>query len=130
MNKHIDKRILIPIVVGLMIMATAFFLLHMEGTLDPNHGILRGDKTCEDCHGKYGEKVSIAPKDLKLDMTETHYNISPNNNPIYSYAFWFNNPNCNDTNTETHYENKKVDGSWQIVTVMTCLNETVRVIPQ
>lgn len=121
MNEHMDKRvliILIPIFVGLMIIATVFFFLYMEDTLYQNHEILRGETTCGDCHSKYGERISIIPKDFRQGTTETHYNISSNNNPIYSYAFWFNNSNCNDTNTETHYENKKVDGSWQIVTVM------------
>lgn len=110
------NRILVSVIIGLMV--AAFFLLYIGGALDPN-GIFKGKKMCENCNDKYG-----------VNSTETYYNISSDKFPIYSYAFWFNNSSCNETNTETHYESKKADGYWQIVTVMTCLNETVRVIPQ
>lgn len=129
-----NKRI-IPIVVGLLIIANIIFILRIDGALDPNHGILRGGRTCEDCHGNHGEKVSIVPKELKTNKiqlnnsTESHYNSTESYYPVYSYAFWFNNSNCNENNTKTNYESKKVDGSWQIITVMTCLNDTVRIIP-
>lgn len=45
-------------------------------------------------------------------------------------AFWFNDSRCNETNTESYYENKKIDGQWQMTEVLTCLNMTVRIIPQ
>jgi hypothetical protein len=90
------NKLIIPVIVGLIIIATAIFNLWIDGNLDPNHGIMRGNRTCEDCHGKHGEKVSLAPKDFnwsKVDMNKAY-------------------------------------GIYQMTYNLTCLNETVTLIPQ
>ena len=117
-----NKQILILTIVGLVIIAIAIFNLYIDRALDPNHGILRGSRTCGDCHGKNGEKVGITPKDFNLSS----------NNINKDYGISFNNPTCkNGTGIifdGYHYE--KVDGIYQMTYNLTCLNEKITLIPQ
>ena len=98
-----NKQMILPIAIVLVV--CGFFFLNI---VFKNHEII---------------PIKIIPiKANQNDSNKTNW-LSINN------SFLFNNSNCNENNTRTSYESKKIDGSWQITTVMTCLNETVRIIP-
>ena len=71
---------------------------------------------------------------ISFNSTVSFWNSTYNQSNMTDYngsltSFLFNDPRCDDNNTQFSYETAKIDGQWQNTEVLTCFNKTVRLIP-